>query len=136
MVKTKSFFKTFSLGSPTLVLNALSVFEPVFNYYCRLLRSSMKFDVQPGRAKYLNVHNNYLLVNGTKLYELLDKIGPNFYSLLSHSTFMSFKNCIFYVGKGCKTRKYNHRDGSRGGDGGDAWRRSWTKMSQGRSQFI
>ena len=108
MVKTKSFFKTFSLSSPTLVLNAMSVFEPVFNYYCRLLRSSMKFDVQPGRAKYLNVHYNYVLVNGTKLYDLIDKIGPNFYSLLSHTTFLSFLKCIFYVGKGCKTRKYNH----------------------------
>ena len=92
--------------------NVHSIFVNIQKIYNQTLRVSINAAVNNGCLEKVNnpLNYNYLLVDGTLLYQLLDLYESLSLSnsIVKNKHFEWFKEIIFYAGKGINNRKMTH----------------------------
>ena len=69
-----NFFKTYEIDTLTCVENVHELFVTVQNLYNQELRLSIENDIKEGHLPWKGnpTYYNYLIINGTKLYDILE----------------------------------------------------------------
>ena len=100
------------INAETKVNNVHEIFVNVQKYYNAELRISILDEIYSGRLtkKGSPMNYNYLIMDGTKLFEILNNYKHHdlISKEISNEDFEAFKKTCIYAGKGTNDRKMSH----------------------------
>ena len=96
----------------TGVEHIYEVFTCLHRTYSKVLRKSIEDEISSGylQRKGKPFHYNYLIIDGDKLFKILDRYSSNELLLkdITNNDFEEFKGSCDYGGKGTNNRKHSH----------------------------